>query len=102
LLRGQELKLNEAEFVDYKWLGVDQALDLYKKDELALFGPQVNMLSSLYFYQQSYSELKKMATKTNSNPLSYITNKPHWFNLFDKDDKEIGRQVHRMFSDYDL
>jgi hypothetical protein len=43
------LKLNESEFTEHRWLTPELALDLYSRHELALFPPQVFLLSYLSF-----------------------------------------------------
>ena len=40
-----KIEMNPDEFIDYKWLTVEDALHEYSKEKLSLFVPQVHILS---------------------------------------------------------
>ena len=54
----ETLHLNQDEFTEYKWLAVDEALDLYAQGELPVFLPQLAMLTALLFLNKNYMELR--------------------------------------------
>jgi len=54
----ETLHLNQDEFTSYKWLAVDEALDLYARGELPVFLPQLAMLTALLFLNKNYMELR--------------------------------------------
>ena len=95
--------MSQDEFVDYKWLHVDQALQMYEFDQLALFVPQVNLLTSLLTQNLGYDELINNAKKWQVNPLSYLTNKGLMITLSTLEAKDQEKQFARMFekSDFD-
>ena len=54
-----ELNLNQDEFTEYKWLAVDEALDLYQAGEIPIFHPQIMILTFLKFLNLNYMELRQ-------------------------------------------
>lgn len=97
---GVEITPNPDEFDNYQWLTVDKALELYKKEQLPLFVPQVNILTQLLLQNLTFNQLKQRASEWQVNPLNYLTNKGH-FILFNEI-KDQNVQLHKFLDDCDF
>ena len=54
-----QINLNLSEFTEYKWLGIEEALKMYKDNQIPLFYPQVIILLHLFFFEQELHGFKK-------------------------------------------
>lgn len=70
-----EIRMNPDEFVDFKWLTLDDALEQYKQQSLPLFVPQMHILTTLHLQSLSLSQLRARAQSWQKDPHSYLTNK---------------------------
>ena len=79
----QEINLNQDESTEYKWLTPDDALHLYSHQRLALFPPQILLLTYLTFLTRSYDQLRTdIAKKLQASYLSYVSQKMLYFNFY--------------------
>ena len=101
------LQMNHDEFTDAKWLTVAEALHMFKEQELALFVPQVIVLSRLMFTgaaSHNLASLKAMLEHTDKIAPSYLSQRNHIFMLGHKNFKsDAARQKHMklLFDDDD-
>lgn len=78
----QVMDLNEAEFTEYKWLAVDEAIGLSERGEIPIFFPQMIILTTLMFLNKNYMELRETVEHGfQQNMLNFLTNKVHFWDL---------------------
>jgi hypothetical protein len=77
LINKRTINLQEAEFTEFKWLAIEEALDLYKRRQLELFPPQVFLLTYMMFKALDFQKLREHAMNAQRSPFSYLTEKYH-------------------------
>ena len=103
-----ELNLNQDEFTEYKWLAVDEALDLYQAGEIPIFHPQIMILTFLKFLNLNYMELRQcLEHGFQKNMSTYLTNKAHIFDFETlmkgpRGDSDVTSQLRKIFDKSDL
>ena len=88
---------------------VDDALTAYMKGDLALFPPQVIMLTTFKFLNFDFAKLRAHLRQLQVNPQSYLTNRGTVI-IFkqieeqegEKSEKTLMKQTRHLYSDYDL
>lgn len=104
VLESDQMVLNLAENTQAVWMCPSEALLKYTEGTMALFPPQIAILTQLLFHKAGYSTLKQLLSHRHRNPLHYLTERAYILKLEKAKTQDLALKQTKMLynRDYDL